>query len=90
VPRDVLPTLTMPVLIVQGTSDLQVPTADGQALKEARPEATLVVIDGMNHLFKMVGADPALQMASYSSPDMPVSPELIMAISTFIKALPPH
>lgn len=86
VPRDVIATLTMPVLIVQGTSDIQVPVDEARALSAAAPHAQLVIIEGMNHVLKMVGSDAALQQRSYSSPDLPVSPELVEAITRFVKA----
>jgi len=86
VPRDVIGTLTMPVLIVQGTSDLQVSVDEARALGAAAPQAQLIIIDGMNHVLKMVGGDAALQQRSYSSPDLPVSPQLVAAITTFVNA----
>ena len=58
----------MPVLIVQGTTDLQVSVADAQALSAAAPAARLVIVPGMNHVLKMAGGDLAQQMPSYSDP----------------------
>src|SRR5471030_2943506 len=86
VPRDVIATLKMPVLIVQGTSDLQVSVDEARALGAAAPQAHLIIIDGMNHVLKMVGGDAALQQRSYSSPDLPVSPQLVAAITNFVNA----
>jgi len=84
-PRKVLAALSMPVLILQGSSDIQVPVVAARELAAARPDATLVVIDGMNHLLKMVGQDAALQQRSYSHPEPQVSPRLIDAIVGFAK-----
>jgi pimeloyl-ACP methyl ester carboxylesterase len=67
-PRKAVAGLSMPVLIVQGTSDVQVPVSEAQALAAAAPRARLQVIDGMNHLLKMVGTDAELQRKSYGSP----------------------
>ena len=86
VPRDVIATLTMPVLIVQGTSDIQVPVDEARALSAAAPHAQLTIIEGMNHVLKMIGSDAVLQQRSYSSPDLPLSPELVAAISNFVNA----
>ncbi|HEY5800676.1 MAG TPA: alpha/beta hydrolase [Burkholderiaceae bacterium] len=85
-PADVFGTLTMPVLIAQGTSDVQVSSGDAMALQGARPDAKLVAVDGMNHIFKMVGAEKSLQMQSYSRPDLPVSTELVGALADFARA----
>jgi alpha-beta hydrolase superfamily lysophospholipase len=51
--------LRVPTLLVQGTTDIQVPVAEADALKAARPEATLRVIEGMNHVLKTAPADRA-------------------------------
>ena len=82
--------LTVPVLIAQGTLDGQVPAGDAQLLAHAQPKAKLLVIEGMNHVFKKVAADQAAQSASYSDPSLPVAPELIEGIASFVKAVPRH
>jgi len=43
-----------------------------------------VIVDGMNHVLKMVGTDDALQQKSYASPDLLVAPQLIDAVSSFV------
>lgn len=83
-PRQALAALTMPVLILQGTSDLQVPLAEAQALAAAAPRARLQVIEGMNHLLKMVGTDAELQRLSYASPALPVSSQLVDTLTSFV------
>ena len=85
VPSQRIAALTMPVLIVQGNTDIQVEVAQANALYRAKPDATLAIIPGMNHIFKHVRADPALQAAAYSDPSLPVSPLLVKAVSDFLK-----
>ncbi|MGH7732554.1 MAG: alpha/beta hydrolase, partial [Gemmatimonadales bacterium] len=51
------------------------------------PSARLLLIPGMNHVLKMVPADPARQAASYSDPSLPVSPALVDAIAKLVKGL---
>jgi alpha-beta hydrolase superfamily lysophospholipase len=82
--------LQMPVLIVQGTTDVQVPVAEARALHAASPAAEFAVIEGMNHVLKAVPADPARQQASYSDPTLPVVPELIDRIVLFIRSAAPQ
>ncbi|HYC60813.1 MAG TPA: alpha/beta fold hydrolase [Thermoanaerobaculia bacterium] len=77
--------LAVPVLIVQGTTDLQVPVADAHALKKANPKADVAIIDGMNHVLKKVEGDIGQQFPSYSDPKLPVAPELIERVSAFVK-----
>jgi len=83
-PRQAIAALAMPVLIVQGTSDLQVPLAEAQAMAAAAPRARLQVIEGMNHLLKMVGTDADLQRLSYASPALPVSSQLVDTLTSFV------
>lgn len=86
-PRAAIAALSMPVLIVQGTADIQVKVTDAQALAAAQPAARLVLVEGMNHVLKIVGDDQALQVKSYGSADLPVAPQLVDAVATFVQAL---
>lgn len=83
-PRQAIAALTMPVLILQGSADLQVSLAEAQALAAAAPRARLQVIEGMNHLLKMVGTDAELQRLSYGSPALPVSSQLVDKLTSFV------
>lgn len=83
-PRKAVAALKMPVLIAQGTKDVQVREADAKALSAAAPKAKLVIVEGMNHVLKIVGDDQALQQTSYFTPDLPVAPQLIDALSGFV------
>jgi pimeloyl-ACP methyl ester carboxylesterase len=85
-PRAAIAALKMPVLILQGTADLQVQPDEAKILAAAQPRAKVVIVEGMNHLLKVVGTDQALQQKSYASPDLPVAPQLIDALSSFVKA----
>jgi pimeloyl-ACP methyl ester carboxylesterase len=76
--------LTIPSLIVQGTTDIQVGVDDAKALGAAQPKATLLLIDGMNHVMKSVPADQAAQMKSYSDPSLPIVPQLVDAIAALV------
>jgi pimeloyl-ACP methyl ester carboxylesterase len=79
--------LTMPVLIVQGTTDRQVDTTDAAALHAARPDATYLRIAGMNHVLKVVDGGRQQQLASYSDSTLPVAPALLDGLAAFIHAL---
>lgn len=76
--------LRIPVLIVQGTTDLQVRLGDSKRLAEGNPDAKLLLIDGMNHVLKTVPNEKDKQVASYSDPKLPVAPELVSEISSFV------
>ncbi len=77
----------LPLLIVQGGADRQVPAADGEALREAQPEAEFTLLPRMNHVLKEVEpGDPAANRASYGDPSLPVAPDLVEAIAGFVTA----
>jgi len=79
--------LTMPVLILQGSTDIQVSVEDAKLLAKAKPSAKLVVIEGMNHVLKEVPAAMDKQLASYSDPSLPVSGKLIAEMASLIDGL---
>jgi alpha-beta hydrolase superfamily lysophospholipase len=75
--------LTMPVLIVQGTSDIQVPVSEARLLARAKKDAQLCVIEGMNHVMKHATSD-ADQQATYTDPSRPLVPEVVEKVSAYI------
>ena len=81
--------LKVPALIVQGRNDIQVGVGDALLLHKARPQAELALIDGMNHVLRIVPNDLEQQMLSYRNPTAPLSDELCSRILRFIGALPP-
>lgn len=87
-PRTVVQKLAQmhkPVLIMQGDQDIQVSVKDAQNLAKANPEAKLVIMPGMNHIFKAVPAgDRNANIASYNQPDTPLISGLSTQISQFI------
>jgi pimeloyl-ACP methyl ester carboxylesterase len=77
----------IPVLILQGTNDIQVPVTDAELLKKAKSDAALVIIPGMNHILKEAPADREKNAATYSKADLPLKPELVTSIVSFVKGL---
>jgi pimeloyl-ACP methyl ester carboxylesterase len=74
-----------PVLVVQGTTDIQTSIADAERLGEARPGVRVEIIEGMNHVLKEAPEDRAVNAATYAKPDLPLAPGLIERIATFIR-----
>jgi pimeloyl-ACP methyl ester carboxylesterase len=77
--------LTVPVLVVQGTTDLQVSVDDARRLAAANPKAKLLVVEGMNHVLKEVPPDREKQMASYSDPTLRLAPEFLTGVVDFVR-----
>ena len=76
--------LTIPVLILQGTTDIQVGVEEAESLKKACPHAELKMITGMNHVLKQADEDRAKNIATYSDSGLPLSPGLMPALTAFI------
>ncbi|HET6275875.1 MAG TPA: alpha/beta fold hydrolase [Candidatus Cybelea sp.] len=78
--------LRIPVLIVQGTTDLQVTISDANRLAAANPRAKLAVIAGMNHVLRAAPADRSQNLATYTDPSLPLDPRVTAAIAEFLLA----
>jgi len=84
-PQKEIAKLNKPVLIVQGTTDIQVSGDNAEKLHAAKSDSKLVVIEGMNHILKKADADPTKNMLTYRRADLPIEGQLIDAIADFIK-----
>ncbi|MHA6493625.1 alpha/beta hydrolase [Pseudomonas borbori] len=86
-PSEAFARLQVPALIVQGSHDIQVSVGDAQALKAAKPDARLVIVDGMNHVLRIVPLNLQSQLASYDNPKLPLATGLITPIVEFIQRI---
>jgi pimeloyl-ACP methyl ester carboxylesterase len=84
--------LQRPALILQGTTDIQVGVDEAKALAAAKLDATVKIIDGMNHVLKIAPADRMANIATYTQPDLPIVAAVPDAIASYVNglALPPH
>lgn len=83
-PAEEIANLKMPVLIIQGSADIQVCEDDAKILAKANPNAQLKFIKGMNHIFKNSESDPMHNIATYNQPDLPINTDLAETITDFI------
>ncbi|HMP99540.1 MAG TPA: alpha/beta fold hydrolase [Cyclobacteriaceae bacterium] len=86
-PAEELKKLNMPVMIVQGTTDIQVSMQDAERLHEARPDAEYLVVEGMNHVLRDAPAERMANIAVYTQADKPLSSALLPALIDFIKGI---
>ena len=77
--------LNKPVLIVQGTTDIQVSVLDADKLASANNKAQKQIIEGMNHILKEAEMDRLKNIQTYSMPDLPLKKTLIEIIVKFIE-----
>ena len=83
-PQKEITKLAKPVLIVQGTTDIQVSVDEANRLHVAKPDSKLVIIEGMNHVLKNAEADQTKNLLTYRQADLPLSGELGKVLSDFI------
>jgi pimeloyl-ACP methyl ester carboxylesterase len=83
-PAQELARLEMPVLIVQGTTDVQTGVEDAKVLAAAKKGAKLVLIEGMNHTLKKASTQVE-QAKAYLDPSLPLAPNLRDEIATFLR-----
>jgi fermentation-respiration switch protein FrsA (DUF1100 family) len=78
--------LKIPVMIIQGTTDIQVSVEDAKNLSSAKPDARLLIIDNMNHIMKESVSDRQKNLATYTDPELPLKAGLLEGIVAFIKS----
>ena len=76
--------LVIPILIVQGTNDIQVSIENAKRLSKATPKSKLVFIDKMNHIFRAVEGDRQANLETYNNFNLPLAEGLVKEISNFI------
>lgn len=85
-PKIEIAKLTIPVLIVQGTTDIQVTVEHANILSAGNPKAKKVIIENMNHVLKdCTSNDVQAQSPTYNNLNIPLNKELGKAIIEFIK-----
>lgn len=88
-PAHVIADLTIPVLIVSGSHDIQISPADAQRLKRFDPRATVVTITGMNHILVDAPSDRAANLATYDEPARPLDATLVNDVASFLLGAAP-
>ena len=80
--------LTVPVLIINGSTDIQILPEDAALLQKAQPKATMRIIPNMNHVFKEISTtDLTYQMPTYTNPNLKNIPILSPEIIEFIRSI---
>lgn len=82
-PQKEIAKLKLPILIINGTKDIQVGVENAELLHQAVPSSQKVIIENMNHIFKEITKDEQ-NAASYNNPDLPIQKELVDTIVNFI------
>ena len=69
-----------PILIIQGTTDIQIPVNEAEILASANSNSQLVIIEGMNHILKEAEAHRLLNLQTYGDPNLELKQGLIESI----------
>ena len=86
-PQEELQELDMPILLVNGDKDLQVYPDSAEKLKKVKPDAELVILEGMNHVLTKIEGDALENSKSYNEATRPLHPELIPVLIKFIDSV---
>lgn len=84
-PAQVINELNIPILLINGTKDLQVEPDEAELLHAANKNSELKLIDKMNHVLFIIEGDAQENAKSYNNPSLKISEELIKSIVDFIK-----
>ena len=77
------------LLIDQGTTDVQVTMRNAELIHAARPAATLLRLDGVNHVLRAIESLQLQdQLKTYRDPALPLAAPLVPAIVRWIEAAP--
>ena len=81
-------TLTQPLLVVQGTTDIQINLNDAIKLSTVNPRTRLAIVSEMNHVLKPCASlDQQAQMMTYINDTLPLAPTLVATIADFLSKL---
>jgi len=77
--------LSKPILIIQGTTDIQVSESDAKKLAEANDNADLQIIEGMNHILKEAEMDRNENLKTYNDANLPLKDGFMDVVIEFVK-----
>ncbi|WP_375554050.1 alpha/beta hydrolase [Roseovarius mucosus] len=83
-PIELAARLEVPMLVLQGTRDLQVSVTDARMLADATADATLALLPDVNHVLKIVASeDASANLATYTNAAIPIAPSVVDAVADF-------
>lgn len=83
-PQEEIAKINCPILIIQGTNDIQVTADNAAKLSEANKKAIQIMIPQMNHIMKEATLDRQKNIQTYFNPNLPIKEELVQEIVKFI------
>ncbi|WP_298904926.1 alpha/beta hydrolase [uncultured Psychroserpens sp.] len=83
-PQDIIKSLDMPILIINGTKDLQVSVDEAKILNQSSGKSEIEIIKNMNHVLFIIPGDELENSKSYNESFRKISEELVTIVSSFI------
>ncbi len=83
-PSEIFSKLEKPVLIINGTTDIQVSVSEAEMLHAAAPNSEIFIAEGMNHVLKDAPEERMANINVYSEADKPLSEGLVDKIVEFL------
>ena len=83
-PIELVKELNIPVLLVNGNRDIQVQATNAKALHNEKKDSELLILEKMNHVLKEAPEDRKGNLATYTNPELPLSPGLVNGIIEFL------
>lgn len=84
-PKDIIKNLKIPLLIINGTKDLEVSEEEASALAKANSNAKFILIKDMNHVLYTIKGDNLENSKSYNQAYRPINAKLLESVINFIK-----
>jgi pimeloyl-ACP methyl ester carboxylesterase len=79
--------LKIPILIVHGSTDIQMDVDNAKVLAKSNKLAKQITIKGMNHVLKKISGNLQEQISSYGDPRLPIAEELVDDITAFMMSV---
>ena len=83
-PQEIIADLDIPILVINGTKDLQVSVSEAELLAKGNSNAEIRIIENMNHVLVPIVGDELENSKSYSEPYRKLDPDLIDIISAHL------
>ena len=84
-PAQEIAKLKIPVLIIQGDTDIQVALSEAEILHNASSGSKMTVVKNMNHVLKTCKSlEYKTQMATYGNPELPLPKKFVKTMVRFI------
>ncbi len=84
-PQEEIKKLKIPILVLNGTHDLQISVEDAKMLSEQNKKAKFVSIEGVNHVLKESPLEKGANVATYNDPGLQINATIVQEIVNFIK-----